>query len=55
MEIYKINHLSLNQLNTQLCLSYNNGLIIYDLNEIKSLSSSNTDKFTLVTIYNITT
>ena len=53
MEIYKINHICVNQLKTQFSLSYNKGIKIYDLNNYNELSSSNTEKFTLVLFNNI--
>jgi hypothetical protein len=51
MEIYKINHICVNQLNTQFCLSYNKGIKIYDLKKMCLLSSSNNEDHILVNFY----
>ncbi len=41
MEIYRINHICVNQLNTQFCLSYNKGIKIYNLKTLSQIGCSN--------------
>ena len=48
MEIYKINHICINQIKTQFCLSYNKGVKIYDMKSLTEISSSNYDNQILV-------
>jgi len=50
MEIYRINHICLNQLKTQFCLSYNKGIKIYNLKNLNQIGSSNSNNFMLVKI-----
>ena len=40
-EIYKINHLSVNESKTEFCLSYNEGLMTFDLKNFKEINRSN--------------
>jgi hypothetical protein len=48
MEIYKINHICVNQLNSQFSLSYNKGIKIYNMKDFQLISNSNTDDIVLV-------
>lgn len=48
MEVYKINHICINQLNTQFSLSYNNGIKIYNLKNFDQISCSNLNNKELV-------
>ena len=50
MEIYRINHICLNQSKTQFCLSYNKGIKIYNLKNFNQIGCSNSDDFTLVIV-----
>ena len=40
-EIYKINHLTVNESKTEFCLSYNEGLMTFDLKNFKEINRSN--------------
>lgn len=40
-EIHRINHISLNKSKTEFCLSYNNGLKTFNLENFKQNNSSN--------------
>lgn len=51
MEIYKINHICINQIKTQFCLSYNKGVKIYDLKNLAEISCSNYNNQTLVNLF----
>lgn len=48
MEIYKINHICVNQLNTQFCLSYNKGIKIFNIKNLNLISSSTNGENILV-------
>ena len=53
MEIYKINNICINQLNTQFSLSYNKGIKIYDIKTFKLVSCSNKNSTNLVNKHKI--
>ena len=40
-EIYKINYLTVNESKTEFCLSYNEGLMTFDLKNFKEINRSN--------------
>jgi hypothetical protein len=56
MEVFKINHICKNQLESQFTISYNKGFKVYDLNKLSEISCSNTQDNTgniLVFIFNL--
>jgi hypothetical protein len=53
MEVFKINHICKNQLESQFTISYNKGFKVYDLNKLTEISCSNSNQNMLVISFNL--